>query len=92
MPRPCGQTHPKAPSQTADRSRIVGDDEIRRPNDRLDCSNIDRLAGDHGIGNTGQPGDVGWNGNGRLLQTAINSDHIADLTLCVVVNATSPSR
>lgn len=61
----------------------MGNDQIRRLDQSSKRLDIDELSFDHRIGDTSQPGDLGRDRPGRLLQAAINADDIADRALIV---------
>jgi hypothetical protein len=58
---------------------IVGNDEIGGLDERTNRRHVDHLAEDHGIGDAGQPGDIGRDRDARLLQPAVDAGYISDL-------------
>ncbi len=62
---------------------IVGNDEIGRLDERTHRRHVDHLAEDHGVGDAGQPCNVGRDRNARLLQPAIDAGDIADLAVFI---------
>ena len=56
-----------------------GNDEIRRFYKRFGDCDTDDLAGSHLMGDAGQPRDIARDRARRLLKTARDTGHIADL-------------
>lgn len=61
----------------------MGNDQIGRLDQSSQRLDIDELSFDHRIVDTRQPGDLGRDRPGRLLQAAINADDIADRAVIV---------
>lgn len=67
----------------ADRTGVVSDDEIGGIDQSPQCSNVDDLPRHHGVGDTGQSGDLGGDRNCRLLEATVDARDIAELTLII---------
>lgn len=69
----------------------MGDDQIGGFDQGLHPGNVDRLAGHHGVRDASQPRDVGGNGDTWLLQSAINTGDIADVSSRVEAEGDNPN-